>query len=86
MYKILFRFILPLVFSIIVILLDINLVKYIINLVPTNANDLAGLTKWAGLIKVAIVFIDIWLTAGLIIVICFLIFGIMNAIADHLLY
>ena len=50
--------------SYLVILLDIKFVKWLFTLVPNN--------EYAGLFKILIVFIDIWVTAGL----CLIPFGL----------
>lgn len=45
--------------SSILIWLNIKLMKYVLSLVPTTSN-------WAGLIKVLLVFADIWLVGGIV--------------------
>jgi hypothetical protein len=40
-----------------IVVLDIKFVKWLFSMVPVS--------DWAGLIKIVIVFIDIWATAGL---------------------
>jgi hypothetical protein len=65
--KILVGMVLGLIGSAVLVLLDINLVKFIFTLVPQS--------DWSGLIKVAVVFVDIWFTGA----ICILpfVFGFM---------
>lgn len=46
--------------SYLVILLDIKFVKWLFSLVPNN--------EYSGLVKILIVFIDFWFTAGLCII------------------
>lgn len=46
--------------SYLVILLDIKFVKWLFTLVPNN--------EYFGLVKILIVFIDIWMTAGLCVI------------------
>ena len=58
--KMLVGIIIGLIGSIVVILFDIHLVKYILTLVSVS--------DYAGLRKVVIVFISIWLTAGICII------------------
>ena len=43
--------------SILIIWGNINLVRYVLTLVPSS--------DWSGLIKIIIIFIDVWFTAGL---------------------
>jgi len=55
--KILIGAVIGLVGSAVVIFLDIKFIQWCFTCIPTN--------EWAKLIKIAIVFIDFWFTAGL---------------------
>lgn len=55
--KILIGLIIGLIGSVIIVYFDIQLVKYLLSLVPDGS--------WSGLVRACIVFLDIWFTAGL---------------------
>ncbi|MFA5154184.1 MAG: hypothetical protein WC554_16660 [Clostridia bacterium] len=58
--KILVGCVIGVIGSAIAIFFDIKLVKWIFTLIPAS--------EWAGLVKIGVVFVDFWLTAGLCVI------------------
>lgn len=62
--------------SAVLVFLDVKFVQYVFSVIPQSVG------QWMGLLKIAIVFMDIWLTFGICAIPFFLSMGLYQAIED----